>query len=129
MDADGFFYFKLRQKRMIKSSGMNVYPAQVEDILYKHPQVRDACVVGVPDEAQVQAVKAFVVLKNPADASPDLEKELINHCRDQLIKWSCPRSIEFRSELPKTLVGKVAYNVLEKEELAKLKAEGKYVGN
>jgi long-chain acyl-CoA synthetase len=129
MDADGFFYFKLRQKRMIKSSGMNVYPAQVEDILYKHPQVRDACVVGVPDEAQVQAVKAFVVLKNPADASPELEKELINYCRDQLIKWSCPRSIEFRSELPKTLVGKVAYNVLEKEELAKQKAEGKYVEN
>jgi long-chain acyl-CoA synthetase len=128
MDADGFFYFKLRQKRMIKSSGMNVYPAQVEDILYKHPQVRDACVVGVPDEAQVQAVKAFVVLKNPDEASPEMEKELINFCRDHLIKWSCPRSIEFRSDLPKTLVGKVAFNVLEKEEIAKLKAEGKYVG-
>jgi long-chain acyl-CoA synthetase len=128
MDADGFFYFKLRQKRMIKSSGMNVYPAQVEEILYKHPQVRDACVVGVPDEAQVQAVKAFVVLKNPGDASPAMEKELINYCRDQLIKWSCPRSIEFRNDLPKTLVGKVAYNVLEKEEIAKMKAEGKFVG-
>jgi len=128
MDQDGFFYFKLRQKRMIKSSGMNVYPAQVEEILYKHPRVRDACVIGVPDEAQVQAVKAFVVLKNPGEASPEMEKELINYCRDQLIKWSCPRSIEFRKELPKTLVGKVAYNALEKEEIAKLKAEGKYVG-
>jgi len=54
MDADGFFYFKLRQKRMIKSSGMNVYPAQVEDALYKHPDVAKACVIGVPDEKQVQ---------------------------------------------------------------------------
>ena len=113
---------------MIKSSGMNVYPAQVEELLYKHDKVRDACVIGVPDEAQVQAVKAFVVLKNPGEASPEMEKELINFCRDQLIKWSCPRSIEFRSDLPKTLVGKVAFNVLEKEELEKLKAEGKYAG-
>ena len=128
MDADGFFYFKLRQKRMIKSSGMNVYPAQVEELLYKHDKVRDACVIGVPDEAQVQAVKAFVVLKNPADATPETEKELINFCRDQLIKWSCPRSIEFRDDLPKTLVGKIAFNTLEKEEIAKLKAEGKFAG-
>jgi long-chain acyl-CoA synthetase len=129
MDKDGFFYFKLRQKRMIKSSGMNVYPAQVEEILYKHPKVRDACVIGVPDEAQVQAVKGFVVLKNPAEANSETEKELINYCRDHLIKWSCPRSIEFRSDLPKTLVGKVAFNVLEKEEIVRLKKEGKYSGS
>jgi long-chain acyl-CoA synthetase len=129
MDKDGFFYFKLRQKRMIKSSGMNVYPAQVEDILYKHPKVRDACVIGVPDEAQVQVVKGFVVLKNPSDASIETEKELIKYCREHLIKWSCPRSIEFRDDLPKTLVGKVAFNVLEKEEVAKLKEEGKFSGN
>lgn len=128
MDEDGFFYFKLRQKRMIKSSGMNVYPAQVEDILYRHPKVQEACVIGVPDEAQVQVVKAFVVLKSQADKSPETEKELIDYCREHLIKWSCPRSIEFRSDLPKTLVGKVAFNVLEKEEIAKRKAEGKYTG-
>lgn len=128
MDADGFFYFKLRQKRMIKSSGMNVYPAQVEELLYKHDKVRDACIIGVPDEAQVQAVKAFVVLKNPADASPGTEKELINYCRENLIKWSCPRSIEFRTDLPKTLVGKIAFNTLEKEEIEKLKKEGKFAG-
>jgi long-chain acyl-CoA synthetase len=128
MDKDGFFYFKLRQKRMIKSSGMNVYPAQVEDILYKHPKVQEACIVGVPDEAQVQAVKAFVVLKNPADASGETQKELIDYCRGHLIKWSCPRQIEFRTELPKTLVGKVAFKVLEQEEIAKLKKEGKFAG-
>src|SRR5512145_1743517 len=128
MDADGFFYFKLRQKRMIKSSGMNVYPAQVEELLYKHPKVKDACVIGVPDEAQVQSVKAFVVLKNPAEANPATEKELISFCRDQLIKWSCPRTIEFRDDLPKTLVGKIAYNALEKEEIEKCKKEGRFSG-
>jgi long-chain acyl-CoA synthetase len=129
MDEDGFFYFKLRQKRMIKSSGMNVYPAQVEEILYKHPDVRDACIIGVPDEAQVQLVKGIVVLKDPAKASPEMEKILIDFCRDHLIKWSCPREIEFRDSLPKTLVGKIAFNVLEEEEIAKLKAAGKFSGN
>ena len=128
MDADGFFYFKLRQKRMIKSSGMNVYPAQVEDILYKHPDVAKACVIGVPDEKQVQRVKAFVVLKDPAKASAETEAALIAHCQEHLIRWSCPREIEFRKDLPCTLVGKVAFNTLEQEEIAKLKAEGKYCG-
>jgi long-chain acyl-CoA synthetase len=129
MDEDGFFYFKLRQKRMIKSSGMNVYPAQVEDILYRHPEVKEACIIGVPDQAQVQVVKGIVVLKNPAKASPEMEKILIDYCREHLIKWSCPREIEFRDVLPKTLVGKIAFNKLEEEEIAKLKAAGKYSGN
>ena len=128
MDADGFFYFKLRQKRMIKSSGMNVYPAQVEDVLYKHPDVLKACVIGVPDEKQVQRVKGFVVLKNPEKAGPEMEKAIIGHCREHLIRWSCPREIEFRDCLPCTLVGKVAFNTLEQEELVRLKAEGKYCG-
>ena len=128
MDADGFFYFKLRQKRMIKSSGMNVYPAQVEDVLYRHPDVLKACVIGVPDEKQIQRVKGFVVLKEPGKAGPEMEKALIAHCQEHLIRWSCPREIEFRNDLPCTLVGKVAFNVLEVEEVAKLKAEGKYCG-
>jgi len=128
MDADGFFYFKLRQKRMIKSSGMNVYPAQVEDVLYKHPDVAKTCVIGVPDEKQVQRVKAFIVLKDPAKASAETEAALIAHCQEYLIRWSCPREIEFRSDLPCTLVGKVAFNTLEQQEVAKLRAEGKYCG-
>ncbi|HOW56550.1 MAG TPA: AMP-binding protein [Smithellaceae bacterium] len=128
MDEDGFFYFKLRAKRMIKSSGMNVYPAQVEDVLYQHPDVKDACVIGVPDAAQVQRVKAFVVLKEGCKSSPEKEKALIEHCSQSMIKWSCPREIEFRDKLPTTLVGKIAFNTLEKEEIARLKAEGKYTG-
>jgi long-chain acyl-CoA synthetase len=128
MDEDGFFYFKLREKRMIKSSGMNVYPAQVEEVLYRHPDVEAACVIGVPDRAQVERVKAFVVLRNRSKASPEKERELIEHCRNAMIKWSCPREIEFRNELPKTLVGKIAFKELEKQELEKLKAGGGYTG-
>ncbi len=128
MDADGFFYFKLRQKRMIKSSGVNVYPAQVENVLRAHPSVDQACVIGVPDKNQISRVKAFVVLKDQTHASPEMEKALMDHCALELLKWSCPREIEFRSDLPKTLVGKIAFNVLEEEEKARLRAEGKYSG-
>jgi long-chain acyl-CoA synthetase len=128
MDEDGYFYFKLRLKRMIKSSGMNVYPAQVEDILYRHPDVTAACVIGVPDEAQVERVKAFVVLKDPQKAGLEMTQALIDYCREHLIKWSCPREVEFRDSLPLTRVGKIAFTELEKEEVAKLKAAGKYTG-
>ena len=127
-DADGYFYFKLRLKRMIKSSGMNVYPVQVEAILDKHPDVQAVCVIGVPDEAQVERVKAVVVLNDKSKASPELAQELILHCQKHLIKWSCPRDVEFRDSLPLTKVGKIAYTELEKEEIEKLRSAGKYTG-
>ncbi len=128
MDRDGYFYFKLRLKRMIKSSGMNVYPAQVEAVLYNHPDVRDACVIGVPDETQVERVKAFVVLKDNTRAGPDEGKALIDHCRENLIKWSCPREVEFRESLPLTRVGKIAYTELQKQEIDRLRLQGKDTG-
>jgi long-chain acyl-CoA synthetase len=118
-DADGFFYFVLRLKRMIKSSGFNVYPSQVESVLYRHPAVADACVVGVPDPAQVERVKGFVVLKDPAQEGQAMEAALIAYCRENLIKWSCPREIEFRRELPKTRVGKIDYRALAASGSAK----------
>ena len=119
MDADGFFYFTGRLKRMIKSSGFNVYPSQVEAVLYQHPLVAEACVVGVPDEAQVERVKAYVVLKDPALGTPETESTLIAWCRERLIKWSCPREVEFRADLPKTRVGKIDYRALVTEHMAK----------
>jgi len=128
MDRDGYFYFKLRLKRMIKSSGMNVYPAQVEAVLYNHPDVRDACVIGVPDETQVERVKAFVVLKDKTKAGPDEGNALIDHCRENLIKWSCPREVEFRDSLPLTRVGKIAYTELQKQEIDRLRLQGKDTG-
>jgi len=128
MDEDGYFYFKLRLKRMIKSSGMNVYPAQVESVLDKHPEVKAACVIGVPDEAQVERVKAFVVLKDPLKATSEMEQNIIEYCRGTLIKWSCPREIEFRDFLPLTKVGKIAYTELQKQQIERLRREGKYTG-
>jgi long-chain acyl-CoA synthetase len=119
MDADGFLYFTVRLKRMIKSSGFNVYPAQVEAVLHQHPLVAEACVAGVPDPAQVERVKAFVVLKDPTHAGADAERELIEFCRERLIKWSCPREVELRTELPKTRVGKIDYRALVQEHVAR----------
>jgi acyl-CoA synthetase (AMP-forming)/AMP-acid ligase II/thiamine pyrophosphate-dependent acetolactate synthase large subunit-like protein len=119
MDSDGFFYFTDRLKRMIKSSGFNVFPAQVEAALQKHPLVLHACVVGVPDEKQGERVKAFVVLKDHALATAETGRDLIVYCHTQLIKWSCPRDIEFRREFPKTRVGKVDYRALTAEEAGK----------
>ena len=117
-DQDGFFYFVLRLKRMIKSSGFNVYPTQVEAALHAHPAVSEACVVGVPDPAQVERVKAIVVLADPSQESEAMKQALIAHCHERLIKWSCPREIEFRRELPKTRVGKIDYRALSGEARA-----------
>ena len=115
MDEDGFLYFRSRIKRIIKVSGMSVYPAQVERVLEAHPAVWRACVVGVPDDYQMMSVKAFVVLHDRSGGSEELVQQLLAHCAASLIKWSVPRSLEFKAELPTTLVGKVAYNLLKKK--------------
>ena len=112
MDTDGYFYFTCRLKRLIKSSGFNVYPAQVEEVLQAHPAVAEACVIGVPDPAQVERVVAIVALKDAAAAGPGTERALIEHCHARLIKWSCPRNVEFVAALPKTRLGKVDYGAL-----------------
>jgi len=111
-DQDGYFRFALRLKRMIKSSGFNVFPPQVEEVLCRHPSVAEACVVGVADERQGERVVASVVTEPGATPGPELEAELIEFCRTHLIKWSCPRTIHFRSELPKTRLGKVDYRAV-----------------
>jgi long-chain acyl-CoA synthetase len=113
MDEDGFLYFKSRIKRIFKVSGFNVYPTQVESVLETHPAVFKACVVAVPDEYQGKSVKAYVVLMDKSDGSDKLAGELRLYCAERLIKWSVPKSVEFRAELPTTLVGKIAYTVLE----------------
>ncbi|HUP09203.1 MAG TPA: AMP-binding protein, partial [Caldimonas sp.] len=114
MDADGFFYFSVRLKRMIKSSGFNVYPAQVEATLREHPEVAEACVIGVPDVAQGERVFAYVVLRDPSRAGPPMRAALIAFCRERLIKWSCPRDVAFVDALPLTRIGKVDFRSLER---------------
>ncbi len=115
MDRDGFVYFSGRLKRMIVTSGYNVYPCQLERILQQHEAVHLSCVIGVPDPYQIQAVKAFVVLKDGVPPTEALRQELLAHCSAHIAKYALPRELEFRKELPKTSVGKVAYRQLEEE--------------
>ena len=122
MDEEGFIFFKGRAKRMIVSSGYNVYPAQIENILDAHEKVQMSCVIGVPDSYKMQKVKAFVKLAANVPATEQTKKELLDYCRKNIAKYAMPYDIEFREDMPKTLVGKVAYRVLEEEELAKNKS-------
>ena len=120
MDADGFVYFRGRRKRMIITSGYNVYPAQLENILEAHEAVQRCCIIGVPDPYKMQKVKAFVMLKPGFPATEETKQSILAHCRKNIAKYAMPYDIEFRENLPTTLVGKVAYRVLEDEELKKI---------
>jgi len=122
MDDQGFVYFKGRAKRMIISSGYNVYPAQIENILDAHEMVQMSCVIGIPDKYKMEKVKAIVKLNEGVKACEETKQTLLAYCRENVAKYAMPYDIEFRDELPKTLVGKVAYRVLQEEELAKIKA-------
>ena len=119
MDAEGFVFFKGRAKRMIVTSGYNVYPAQLENILDAHALVQMSCIIGVPDTYKMQKVKAFVKLVPEAGANEETKKILLDYCRAHIAKYAMPYDIEVREDLPKTLVGKVAYRVLEEEEQKK----------
>jgi long-chain acyl-CoA synthetase len=113
MDDDGFFYIVDRKKEMILSGGFNVYPREVEEVLYLHPKVREAAVIGVPDAFLGDRVKAFVVPQEGESPSAD---EIIEFCREHLVVYKVPTQVEFRDSLPKTLIGKVLRRVLMEEE-------------
>lgn len=104
MDEDGFFYIVGRKKDLIIVSGYNVYPIEVENVLYTHPAILEAAVIGVPDEYQGESIKAIVVLKENRFVT---EEELIQYCREQLAAYKVPRSVNFVESLPKTTVGKI----------------------
>jgi long-chain acyl-CoA synthetase len=104
MDEEGYFQIVDRKKDMIICGGFNVYPRDVEDVLYQHPAVREAAVVGIPDKYRGETVKAFVVLKEEATAT---EEELIGFCREHLASYKVPTMVEFQPGLPKSAVGKV----------------------
>ena len=124
MDEDGFVYFRQRMKRMIISSGYNVYPSQLENIIDGHEKVLLSGVIGVKDAYRGQKIKAYVVPMPGMEPSDQLKQEILDYCAGHIAKYAMPREIEFRTELPKTLVGKVAYRVLEEE--ANAAAEGKH---
>ena len=115
MDADGFVYFKQRIKRMIISSGYNIYPSQLENIIDGHEKVLLSCVIGIPDDYKGQRLRAYIVPAPGIAPTEELKQELLQYCSQHIARFALPKEILFRSELPKTLVGKVAYRVLEEE--------------
>ena len=121
MDEEGYIYFRGRIKRLIISSGYNVYPAQIENIIEQHKSVQMSCVIGIPDSYKMHKVKAYVVLKKGFIPSEILKQQILAHCKKRIAKYAMPYDIEFRDSLPKTLVGKVAYRQLEEEVLSSLK--------
>ncbi len=116
MDENGYFYIVDRKKDMIIASGLNVYPSEVEGVLYEHPKVAEAAVAGIPDPKRGETVKAWVVLKPGETATVD---EIREFCRDKLARYKIPYYVEFRDELPKTMVGKVLRRMLASEEAKK----------
>ena len=120
MDSEGFIYFKQRIKRMIITSGYNVYPSQIENIVDSHESVQMSCAIGVKDPYKMQKIKVFAVLKAGFEPSDELKNDILKYCSKHIAKYAMPYDIEFRTELPKTLVGKIAYTVLEKEENEKI---------
>lgn len=115
MDEDGFFYIVDRKKEMLITGGLNVYPREVEEVLFAHPAVLEAALVGVPDPHKGEVGKAFVVLQPGAQATTE---EILAHCRAHLAPYKIPKGIEFRESLPKSLIGKVLRRVLAEEARA-----------
>ncbi len=120
MDEDGYLYIIDRKKDMIIASGYNIYPRDVEEVIYEHPAVQEAVVVGVPDKYRGETVKAVIVLKEGKSVT---EEEMIEYCRQNMAAYKAPKIVEFRKELPKTAVGKILRRKIKEEELEKHKQQ------
>ncbi len=118
MDEEGFFYIVDRKKDLIISGGYNVYPRDIDEVLYEHPKVQEACAIGIPHPHRGEAVKAFVVLKPGQETTGE---EILEYCSKYLAKYKLPTEVEFRDELPKTNVGKILRKELRAEEMKKRK--------
>jgi len=116
MDENGYFYIVDRKKDMIIASGYNIFPREIDEVLFKHPKIQEACTIGVPDEYRGETVKIFVVLKEGETAT---ENELIEYCKENLAKYKVPRFVEFRDDLPKSAIGKILRKELRKQEVEK----------
>jgi long-chain acyl-CoA synthetase len=118
MDDDGYFYIVDRRKDLIIAGGFNIYPREVEEVLYEHPAVDEAVVIGVPDDYRGETTKAYVVVKKGMSVT---SSELDKHCRENLANFKVPRLYEFRDELPKSAIGKILRRVLLEEIQAEKK--------
>jgi long-chain acyl-CoA synthetase len=101
---------------MIISSGYSIYPSHIEDVLNSFPAVRACCVIGVPDDYKMEKPKAFIVLNDGFEPSDPLKADILEHCKKNIAKYAIPREFEFRGSLPLTLLGKIDYAALEREE-------------
>jgi long-chain acyl-CoA synthetase len=122
MDDEGYFKIVDRKKDMIIAGGFNIYPRDVEEVLYQHPKVKEVVVAGIPDPYRGETVKAYIILKEGQTAT---EEEIIQFCRGKMAKYKVPTAIEFRKELPKTIVGKILRRMLVEEENKKLAEKAK----
>ena len=118
MDEGGFVYFRQRIKRMIVSSGYSVYPSQLENAIESFEDVLISCVIGIPDEYKMQRIKAFIVLRDGLEPTDEIKASILDHCRRNIAKYAMPAEFEYRQSLPRTMIGKVAYLELEREEAA-----------
>jgi len=116
LDEDGFLYIVDRTKDMIIAGGYNIYPREIDEVLFEHPKILEACVIGVPHEYRGETVKAFVVL-NPDESATSEEMDAF--CRERLAAFKVPRSNEFVEELPKSVIGKILRKELRQQELEK----------
>ena len=120
MDEEGYFYIVDRKKDLIISGGYNIYPREIDEVLHAHPQIEEAVSVGIPHEARGEMVKAYVIVREGEELS---RSDVIAYCREKLANYKVPRRVEFRKELPKTMVGKVLRRALRDEEAAKIEAK------
>ena len=120
MDEEGYFYIVDRKKDMILSAGYNVYPREVEEVLYQHPKVLEAAVIGIPDGVRGERIAAYLTLKPGEQATP---AEIRTFCRERLAPYKQPRTVRFREDLPKSLAGKVLRRQLREEILAEMGSE------
>ncbi len=121
MDEDGFVYFRQRYKRIIVSSGYNIYPSQIEEAVNMFPGVKESCAIAVPDPVRKQRVKVYVTLEKGIVGDEELKKRMIAHCREYVAAYAVPKLFEFIDEMPRTKVGKISYR--DVEELDRKKRE------
>jgi long-chain acyl-CoA synthetase len=116
MDEGGYFYIVDRKKDMVISGGHNVYPREIDEVLYSHPKIKEACAIGLPHPSRGEQIKVFVV---PVEGESVTSEELSEYCRTRLADYKLPTGFEFRKNLPKSDVGKILRKVLREEELKK----------
>lgn len=121
MDEDGYFSIMDRKKEMIIAGGFNIYPKEVENVIQSHPAILETAVIGLPDEYRGETVKAFIAVKPEMQLTED---EIIEYCKENMLRYMIPKIVEFRDQLPKSPIGKILKKELKAEELARLKGEG-----